>query len=154
MIASFILPVVSTVKHFSTAGSTPFPATRYSASMANEVLWWKKAQAIRREKKRMGRPMRYADIAAAIGVKPERLGHWFVGRRPAPVPEVQKIADYLGVNIADFFVPNDGMVVTDPQLINAIKLMSQLQDNQKSLPLPKHDMDIKRRRKQSPKRAA
>ena len=107
-------------------------------------MWWKKAQSIRLEKKRAGLPMRYADIAAAIDVKPERLGHWFVGRRPAPVPKVEAIAQYMGVHVADFFVPDGGMHVTDPKLIAAIKVLALMSENQKSAVLPKPNSRLKR----------
>lgn len=116
--------------------------------------WWEKAQKIRREKKRAGLPMRYADIAVAIGVKPERLGHWFVGRRPAPVPKVEAIAQYMGVNVADFFLPGDGMCVTDPKLIAALKVIALMSEDQKSAVLPKPNSHPKRGGKRHPRKRA
>lgn len=153
MFQSFILPVVSKVKGFSTSGSTAFNRRGYSSPMESSK-WWKKAQNIRQEKKRAGLPMRYADIAVAIDVKPERLGHWFVGRRPAPVPKVEAIAQYLGVHVADLFLPNDGMCVTDPKLIAALKVLAMMSEDQKSVVLPKPNPRLKRGVKRPPKKRA
>lgn len=150
----FILPVVFGVNRIYTARSPLFASSDYSSRMVIAIKWWEKANKIRREKKRQGEPMTYADIAVALGVSQPSVGHWFVGRRPAPVPMVEGIALHLGVPVAELFMPDDAVCVTDEKLKSAIKLWKLLPENQKSMLVPKVDTPAKRKGGRTKKRAA
>lgn len=54
--------------------------------------WYKIARQIARDK-----GLTYADMASVLGVSDAAVGHYFVGRRKAPLETIRKIAAMLEV---------------------------------------------------------
>lgn len=144
--SEFIHHVGFGVKHINTCGSTTVLRPFYHSAMAirNYRKWYIRANEIRKEKKLLGERMTYADIAAATGYSQSAIGHYFVGRRPADVAAIQAIADYLGVDIATFFMPEEGYYITDPKIIAAVKLLERLPDGERKLLNAENDVHVKR----------
>lgn len=111
---------------FSTVGSPQISIPLYHFGME----WWRRAQQIRNAMPKGERPT-YADIAAAADVTIGAVGHWFTGKRPPTVRELQTIAQELRVDVSNFFVTEDVYCVRDPHLIAAVKMLERMEAPQR-----------------------